>query len=84
MGFPGPIRWRCVAGWRIGRPAREAAPSFPAGLLSPSLQSGSSEEYEVDFLVALFLALPAVVQPDSLRVEPAWGIAGHYGTWTVT
>ena len=38
----------------------------------------------MDFLVGLFLALPAVVQPDSLRVEPTWGIAGHYGTWTVT
>ena len=38
----------------------------------------------MDFLVALFLALPAVVQPDSLRVEPTWGIAGHYGKWTVT
>ena len=38
----------------------------------------------MNFLLALFLALPAVVQTDSLRVEPAWGIAGHYGTWTVT
>ena len=38
----------------------------------------------MDFLVALFLALPAVLQTDSLRVQPTWGIAGHYGTWTVT
>ncbi len=35
-------------------------------------------------LVALFLALPAVLQSDGLRVEPTSGIAGHYGTWTVT
>ena len=35
-------------------------------------------------LVALFLALPAVLQSDGLRVEPTSGIAGRYGTWTVT
>ncbi len=38
----------------------------------------------MSFLVALFLALPAVVQTDALRVEPTYGVAGHYGTWTVT
>ena len=38
----------------------------------------------MSFLVALFLALPTVVQTDALRVEPTYGIAGHYGTWTVT
>ena len=38
----------------------------------------------MNFLLALFLALPAVVQTDDLRVEPTWGVAGHFGTWTVT
>ena len=38
----------------------------------------------MNFLLALFLALPAVAQTDTLRVEPTWGIAGHYDTWTVT
>ena len=38
----------------------------------------------MSFLLALFLALPALLQTDGLRVEPTWGIAGHFGTWTVT
>ena len=38
----------------------------------------------MSFLLALFLALPAVLQTDALRVEPTYGVAGHYGTWTVT
>ena len=36
------------------------------------------------FLLALFLALPALLQTDGLRVEPTWGIASHYAMWTVT
>ena len=38
----------------------------------------------MSFLLALFLALPALLQTDALRVEPTWGVAGHFGTWTVT
>ena len=36
------------------------------------------------FVVVLFLALSAVWQSDSVRVDPQTGVAGHFGTWTVT
>ena len=34
--------------------------------------------------VALALAFTAPAEPDRVRVTPAGGVAGHYGTWTVT
>ena len=34
--------------------------------------------------VALVLAVTAQAEGDRVRVAPAVGIAGHYGTWTVT
>ena len=36
------------------------------------------------FVVALFLALTTVFQGNAVRVEPSSGIAGHFGTLTVT
>ncbi len=37
------------------------------------------------FIVALFLAVTAGLQSDQqVRVAPTSGVAGHYGTWTVT
>ncbi len=36
------------------------------------------------FFVSLLMVLHAVVQAESVRVEPSDGIAGHFGTWTVT
>ena len=36
------------------------------------------------FVVVLLLALTAVWQSDSVRVDPQTGVAGHFGTWTVT
>ena len=39
----------------------------------------------MNFLLALFFSpFPPLCRRIPLRVEPAWGIAGHYGTWTVT
>ena len=35
-------------------------------------------------VVALGLAFTVTAQRDAVRVEPAVGVAGHYGTWTVT
>ena len=34
--------------------------------------------------VALVLAVTAQAEGDRVRVAPAVGVAGHYGTWTVT
>ena len=35
-------------------------------------------------IVVLGAACTALAQRDAVRVDPATGIAGHYGTWTVT
>ena len=35
-------------------------------------------------VVGLLLALTGVAQTESVRVEPSFGVAGHFGTWTVT
>ena len=47
-------------------------------------EGSECKETDVGFLLALFLALPALLQTDGLRVEPTWGIASHYAMWTVT
>ena len=36
------------------------------------------------FVVACVLAVSAGQPPETVTVSPAFGIAGHYGTWTVT
>ena len=38
----------------------------------------------VGSLIPLVLVLAVAGQPDSVRVEPSFGIAGDFGTWTVT
>ena len=35
-------------------------------------------------VVACVLALTAVQPRETVTVSPSFGIAGHYGTWTVT
>ena len=34
--------------------------------------------------LALVFVLAVAAQPDAVRVKPTFGIAGHFGTWTIT
>ncbi len=39
---------------------------------------------KLNSIVPMLLVLTVAVQSDSVRVEPSFGVAGNFGTWTVT